>query len=164
MTRVNIQTLTKGVQLSVRAAVAAGLALVLARFLELEYPLYAFIAAVIVTDLSPSQTRRLGLRRVAATVVGAVCGAALSPVLPPEPWAIGLGVLAAMLVSNVLQVDEGAKVAGYICGIVMLAYGSEPWSYALYRLIETILGIVAALLISVVPKLIRVDETERQDP
>jgi uncharacterized membrane protein YgaE (UPF0421/DUF939 family) len=160
----NLQTLTKGAQLSVRAAVAASLALVLAQLLNLEYPIYAFIAAVIVTDLSPSQTRRLGLRRIVATVVGAACGAALSSVLPPAPWAIGLGVLAAMLLSNLLQVDEGAKVAGYICGIVLLAYGSEPWSYALYRLIETILGIIAALLISLVPKLIRVEEPGRNGP
>jgi uncharacterized membrane protein YgaE (UPF0421/DUF939 family) len=160
-TDANVQALTRGLQLAVRAAVAAGLSLVLAQFLELEYPLYAFIAAVIVTDLSPSQTRQLGLRRIVATVVGAVCGAALSPLLPPEPWSIGLGVLAAMLLSNLLHVDEGAKVAGYICGIVLLAYGSEPWSYAFYRLVETILGIVAALVVSLVPKLIRVEEPGR---
>jgi uncharacterized membrane protein YgaE (UPF0421/DUF939 family) len=142
--------------------VAAGLALVLARFLELQYPLYAFIAAVIVTDLSPSQTRQLGVRRIVATVVGAVCGAALSPLLPPGPLTIGLGVLAAMLLSNLLRADEGAKVAGYICGIVLLEHGPEPWSYAFYRLVETILGIVAAVLISLVPKLIRVDESGRE--
>src|SRR2546429_2580742 len=43
-------------QLSLRAAVAAGLALVAAQLLRLEHPLYAMISAVIVTDLVPSQT------------------------------------------------------------------------------------------------------------
>jgi uncharacterized membrane protein YgaE (UPF0421/DUF939 family) len=151
-------------QLSLRAAVGASLSLAIAYLLGLEYPLYAFIAAVIVTDLLPSQTRQLGLKRIVATVVGAVCGAVLSPLLPPDPWAIGLGVLAAMLLSNLLHADDGAKVAGYICGIVLLDHGAEPWSYAFYRFVETMLGIVVALSISMVPKLIRVDEPGRQGP
>lgn len=160
----NQQTWIKGMQLSLRAAVGASLSLAVAYLLGLEYPLYAFIAAVIVTDLLPSQTRQLGLKRIVATVVGAVCGAVLSPLLPPDPWAIGLGVLAAMLLSNLLLADDGAKVAGYICGIVLLDHGAEPWSYAFYRFIETMLGIIVAVSISMVPKLIRVDEPGRQDP
>ena len=95
----NQQTWIKGMQLSLRAAVGASRSLAVAYLFGLEYPLYAFIAAVIVTDLVPSQTRQLGLKRIVATVVGAVCGAVLGPLLPPDPWAIGLGVLAAMLLS-----------------------------------------------------------------
>lgn len=86
---------------------------------------------------------------------------ALSPLLPHDPWAIGLGVLTAMLLSNLLHADDGAKVAGYICGLILLAHETEPWSYAFYRLIETMLGIVVAGLISLAPKLIRVDESDR---
>ena len=160
----NQQTWIKGMQLSLRAAVGASLSLAVAYLFGLEYPLYAFIAAVIVTDLVPSQTRQLGLKRIVATVVGAVCGAVLGPLLPSDPWAIGLGVLAAMLLSNLLHADDGAKVAGYICGIVLLDHGAEPWSYAFYRLVETMLGIVVAVSISLVPKLIRVDEPGRQGP
>jgi uncharacterized membrane protein YgaE (UPF0421/DUF939 family) len=146
-----------GIQLALRAALAAGLSLALAQLLALRYPIYAMIAAVIVTDLSPLQTRQLGLRRLLATVVGAACGAALSTVLSPGPWAVGLGILVAMMISLLLHAQEAAKVAGYICGIVLLAYGEDSWSYALSRLFETALGIGVAWSISLVPKLIRID-------
>jgi uncharacterized membrane protein YgaE (UPF0421/DUF939 family) len=113
------------------------------------------LAAVIVTDLSQSQTRQLGLRRLAATLVGAVCGGLLTPLLPPGPWSVALAIFVAMVVCLVLGAPEVAKVAGYICGIVVLAYGSESWQYALFRLVETVLGIGVAWLISLVPKLLR---------
>jgi hypothetical protein len=67
---------TSGLQLAMRAGLAAGLSIAIAQFFKLEYPIYAFIAAVIVTDLSPAQSRRLGFIRIVATVVGALLGAA----------------------------------------------------------------------------------------
>ena len=142
---------------------AASVSLVVARALGLEFPLYSFLAAVIVTDLSPAQTRRLGGRRVGATVIGATCGAALSQVLPAGPWAAGLGVLVAMLACNLVHMQESAKVAGYISGIILLAYGAEPWSYAVVRLLETMLGVGVAWVISLVPKLIGLDEPGHRD-
>jgi uncharacterized membrane protein YgaE (UPF0421/DUF939 family) len=108
---------TSGIQLALTAAAAADLSIAIARFLKLEYPIYAFLAAVIVTDLTPSLSRQLGLRRLMATMVGATCGAALSPVFPPGPWAVALGIFLAMLVSQPLKAGYGAGVAGCICGI-----------------------------------------------
>jgi uncharacterized membrane protein YgaE (UPF0421/DUF939 family) len=151
---------TKGAQLSIRAAVGACISLALAPILGLEFPIYAFLAAVIVTDLSPAQTRRLGWRRMVATVVGATCGALLIHALPRGPLAIGFGVLIAMALCNLVRMQEGAKVAGYICGIVMLSYGANPWSYACYRLLETTLGVGVAWAISLVPKLLHVEDEE----
>jgi len=153
-----------GIQLALRAAVAAGLSLALAQLFRLEYPIYAMIAAVIVTDLSASQTRKLGLRRLVATVLGAACGAALGPLLLPGPWAVGLSILVAMVICILLRGQDVAKVVGYICGIVVLEHGANPWSYAFFRFIETVLGIGVAWLISLVPKLIRTDESGSQEP
>ena len=139
---------------------AASLSVSLAWLCRFEYPIYALIAAVIVTDPLPSQTRKLGVQRLAATVVGTACGATLRQVLQPSAWAIGFAILVAMLICHIVRVPDGAKVSGYICGIVMIAHGTHPWSYAFLRFTETGLGIGVAWLISFVPKLIRFDETD----
>jgi len=148
------------IQLSVRAAVSAGLAVGIAQFLELQYPIYALIAAVIVIDLSPVKTRQLALQRLIGTLLGATVGAALSYVLPAGPLAIMISILAAMLLTYVARVPAAAKLAGYVCGIVILSHGANPWSYALYRVVETFLGLAMAVLVSLVPKLMRVETAD----
>ncbi len=49
---------------------------------------------MIATDLSAAQSRKLGLRRIFATAIGGICGAALSQFLGPgsgaaDPWLYG---------------------------------------------------------------------------
>jgi uncharacterized membrane protein YgaE (UPF0421/DUF939 family) len=150
--------LTVGLQLSIRAAVSAGSAVAIAQLLQLQYPLYALVGAVIVTDLSPLQTRQLGLQRLAGTVLGAGIGAAVIHVLPPGPVTIGFSILSAMFLSYILRLRGAAKITGYVCGIVMLEHQGHQRSYALFRLIETVIGIGVALLVSFVPKLISLDK------
>jgi uncharacterized membrane protein YgaE (UPF0421/DUF939 family) len=152
------------VQLSFRAAAAAALSVGIAQALRLQFPIYAMISAVIVTDLSAAKTRRLGVPRFAGTVIGAGLGAALSLLLAPGPLGLALSIMAAMLVSHLLRLQEAVRLSGFVCGIVLLEHDSSPWSYALYRLIETVLGIVVAVLVSLVPKLIRTDEPDGAKP
>lgn len=156
----NQHSLTTEFQLAIRVAVAACVSLALAQLLHLQHPLYAMIAAIIVTDLNPSQSRQLGLRRLVATAVGALWGATLIQLLPSSTWTMALGVLVAVLSCYFLKASGAAKIAAFICGIVVLDHDNAPWSYALFRFIETALGIVVAWAISYVPKIIRVDDTE----
>ena len=149
--------------MAVRAAAGASIAFAVAEVLKLDHPIIAFTAAVIVTDLKPAQTRELGLRRVGATVVGAVTGTVLSPFLSPTAWAIGASVLLAILISHLLRAREGAKIAGYICALIVLDNSAAPWLTGLYRMIETALGVIVAWVISYVPKLIPVKESSEAD-
>lgn len=149
-----------GLQLALRVALAGVAAYALADLLRFKHPIYAFIAAVIVTDLSSDLSRRLGWTRLAATLVGALIGAALSQALGPGAFSLGVGVLAAMLACQVLNLSEGAKVAGYICGLILIDHRGEPWSYAVFRLLETALGVIVAWGISAVPRLIAPDKGE----
>ncbi|HEY6895242.1 MAG TPA: FUSC family protein, partial [Rhodanobacteraceae bacterium] len=113
-------TILSSIQLATRASIAAALALAVAERVDLDFPIYAMIAAVIVTDLSPARTRELAWPRLAGTVLGAATGAALSMLLPAGPLAVGVAILVTMLLSTALRFQNAARLAAYVCGIVIL--------------------------------------------
>jgi len=67
----------------------------------------------------------------------------------------GLGMMIAMFVSHLISLPATAKLAGYVCAIVLLDHGDTPWSYAFFRRVETALGIGTAIVVSFVPKLLQ---------
>jgi uncharacterized membrane protein YgaE (UPF0421/DUF939 family) len=147
--------MVSALQLSLRATVAATLALGLARLLHLQHPLYAVISAIIVTDLQPAETRRLALPRLVGTLIGGVFGAAINSAVPGSSWTVGPGIMVAMFVSHLIAPPATAKIVGYVCAIVLIDHGDAPWSYAFFRVIETALGIGTAIGVSIVPKLLQ---------
>ena len=153
----------KGLQLAVRAAAAGGISYAIAEFFRLDYPVFAFAAAVIATDLTPRQSQQLGVRRIVATMVGALCGALLGFVVSPSALALGLSVLVAMLVCHLLGARDGSRVAGYTSGIIVISQSLDPWMHATLRFVETVLGVAVAWLISYVPKLIRIEEPDGEN-
>jgi uncharacterized membrane protein YgaE (UPF0421/DUF939 family) len=97
-----------------------------------------------------------------ATLVGATCGAMLSGVMPSAGWSLAISIFLAMLICYLLGAQDGIRVAGYICGIVVIDHSAEPWVYAYHRLIETMLGVAVAWAVSHVPKLIRLEGPGQQ--
>ena len=63
-----------------------------------------------------------------------------------------------MFLSHLLHLEVAARVTGFVCGIVVLEFADQPWSHAMDRTLETVLGIGVAYLVSLVPKLIGVEE------
>src|SRR5438046_8954973 len=88
-------------QLSLRAASAAAFAIALAELLRLQFPIYAMISAVVVTDLQPSKTRELALPRLAGTVLGATIGAAICVVLRIIACEVVAGFMTGLCISHV---------------------------------------------------------------
>jgi uncharacterized membrane protein YgaE (UPF0421/DUF939 family) len=142
-------------QLALRAGTAASASLAVAQFLGLQYPLFSAIAAVIVTDLSPRQSRKLGVVRIGATLLGAWCGVGFALLFSPSALIGGVAVAAAMVICAISGLKDGARLAGYIAAIIAFEHSGSPWGYAYFRLIETMLGVAIAWTVSFVPKIIR---------
>jgi uncharacterized membrane protein YgaE (UPF0421/DUF939 family) len=155
-------SLAAGLQRPLRTGVAAALTVGAASALHVQQPAAALIATVLVMDASPDETRRLALSRLAGTVLGAVIGALLGQFLETGPVSIGLGVLASMSLTELLRLRKAARLAGYTCGIVLFHAGDAPWLYARGRLLETMLGVAMAVLVSSVPMLVKPQAPERQ--
>ncbi|WP_188579490.1 FUSC family protein [Azorhizobium oxalatiphilum] len=149
-----------GLQLALRVAISAAITLPIAKALHFEQPVYAFVAAVIVTDLSPKISRHLGLIRIAATLVGAAIGMALSLAFGAGLYTVGVGVFASMVMCQLLNVADGAKVAGYIAGLILFDHLGDAWTYAMDRILETLLGVFVAWGVSLVPKLVNYDRVD----
>lgn len=151
------------IQLALRAGIAAGVALAIAQLAKLDLPIYAAVAALIVTDLKPRQSTILGVHRIVATILGAGCGGALSMLLPAQPWAVGAGIAIAMLISDLVQGKDGVRVAGFTCAIIIATVGDAPWHFAFDRLVETLIGVVVAWAVSHIPKLIRLSPPKQAE-
>jgi len=147
--------LKQALQLSIRAALAAGISVAIAQRFEVAFPIATLISAVIVTDLEPPKTRHLALRRLLGSIVGALFGALIGPA---GPAGVAFGVAASMLLAQVVGLAPAAKLTGYVCGIVTLSSRGAPLSTAIQRLLETMVGIGVAVLVSYVPKRLRIEE------
>ena len=148
----------RGLQLATRSAVSATLAFSIAEALKLDYPIFALAAAMIATDLKPAETRERGFRRLVAIGIGGLLGALAVSMNLVGIWAVGPSILIAMLICHGVGAYKGARMAGYICAIiVLLDNGASPWHYAFFRTAETALGVLLAWGISYVPKLLRAE-------
>jgi uncharacterized membrane protein YgaE (UPF0421/DUF939 family) len=139
--------LEHGLQIGLRAALASLLSAWVALRLGMDYPIYAVIAAIVVTDPSPQVTRRTGLLRLVGNIIGAGLGGGLGSLLGHSPLVMAGGVLISILLCELIGLKDAAKITGYITGIVILFHGDSPWAYAWARFIETSIGLGFAILV-----------------
>jgi hypothetical protein len=83
--------------------------------------------------------------------------------LPPGAASVALAVMLSLFACFLLRVGGGAKISGIVAGLIVLEFSSDPWNFALARLIETLLGVVAAIVVSFVPMLIPVEAKQAEE-
>ncbi len=54
---------------------------------------------------------------------------------------LGISVLVPMMTCYLVGISAAAKLAGYVAAITVIDHGQGLWLYALYRCVETMLGV-----------------------
>lgn len=139
---------------NLKTALAVLVILVLAKLLEYPAPMYAGIAAITTMQDSIPNSISYGKMRIMATMIGGLMSIVILyatrhiPVESISIILIPLGIVLTILLCNIIHFKEASGLATVVFVIIMMQYTGEPYTYAIIRTIETIVGIVIAVVIN----------------
>jgi uncharacterized membrane protein YgaE (UPF0421/DUF939 family) len=135
---------------SARTALAAAIALLLARMLKLPEYYWAPISAIVVVQ-STITPRTLAWQRFVGTALGAVLGAAIATYFTPSALVYAVGIFLCGMVAWLLRVGGAYRFAAITISIILLINrGLPPWIAAWHRFLEVSLGIAVALVVTTI--------------
>ena len=137
---------------SARTATAAVVSLIVARLFRLPEAYWAPITTLVITQSSLGAALSVSCERFMGTVLGAAVGAIVGSSFGPNILIFGAGVFILGLLSAAANSNRNAfRFAGVTLAVVQLVprVGS-PWRIAFHRFAEVCIGLVVALILSVV--------------
>lgn len=141
--------------IGVRCALAALASVGVSNLLGLHYPIYALVAAILVTEYHGHETRKQSLTRFMGNALGIMAGGLLGTFLGGAPWVIGLAAAFMILFCYYFDFEAAAKLSAFVAALTVMDHSATPWLYGRDRIIETMIGIGFAVLASMlipVPK------------
>src|ERR1700752_2614408 len=135
-----------------RTAVTAVASLLVARMFGLPETYWAPVTTLVITQSSLGTTLAVSWQRFFGTGLGAIVGVIMASYLAPNALVFSISVFLLGLLCAVLQADRSAYRFGAVTlVIVMLVPRMEPaWRMAIQRSAEVSIGIVVALVMTVV--------------
>ncbi|BDZ39726.1 FUSC family protein [Microbacterium suwonense] len=112
-------------------------------------PVFAAIAALLVVQPSVNQSLSKALERSAGVILGVVIAVLLSLLLGAQSWVVLAAVVVAMLIAWGMRASTGTGNQVAISAVLVLALGSSNPDYALYRIIETLIGAAIGFVVNV---------------
>lgn len=135
---------------SVRTAVAAVAAMLIARLLKMPEYYWAPISTIVIVQ-STIPPRMLGWQRFVGTALGAVLGALMATFFRPSPWIYAAGIVVCGLLAWLLRVGGAYRFAAITLSIILLIPRARaPWITGWHRFLEVSLGIAVALVVTTV--------------
>ena len=137
---------------SARTSAAALASLIVARLFRLPEAYWAPITTLVITQSSLGAALSISGERFMGTVLGAAVGAIVATSFGPNMLVFGASVFILGLLSAAVKSNRNAfRFAGVTLAVVQLVprMGS-PWRIALHRFAEVCIGLVVALILSVV--------------
>jgi uncharacterized membrane protein YgaE (UPF0421/DUF939 family) len=115
----------------------------------MDSPFYASIAAVICMQSSVFDSFTAGKNRMKGTFIGAVIGFLLALISPGNIILSALGVMLIIYICNIFESQKSINIACVVFIAIMVNLGDQsPLSYSFFRLIETFIGIIVAVLVN----------------
>lgn len=130
-----------------KTAIAASLCWWLATKFGMHEGYWGAITAIIVLQSNFGSTIGASRDRLLGTLIGAVFGFTFS-LVDALPWTYILALLSAVVICGLLGLRSSSRLAGVTITLIMLVHAGSHWTLALDRVLQVVLGIVVALVVS----------------
>ena len=134
---------------AVKTAVAATFCWWLASRYGMRDGYWGAISAIIVLQSNFGSTISASRDRMLGTLIGAAFGFSFT-LFGTLPWNYVLAVTSAICVCALLGFRTSARLAAVTITIIMLVHTGSQWTLALDRVLQVLLGIVVALIVTVI--------------
>ena len=111
---------------------------------------WSVVALVVVLGTTMGQSVTSAVNRMAGSVVGCLTGAIVQVTMPWLwlPLRVVIAVLACMLICRLLRLTAGQRLGMALAGFFVFVPGDEEWQTVGWRLLATLIGIVVALIVT----------------
>jgi uncharacterized membrane protein YccC len=135
------------VLLAAKTAIAAGLAWVAALAADPHSrPYFAPLAVLLVVQPTVYDSLSRAFQRVAGVVVGVAAALAVSRVLGPSAWSIGIIIFAGLLVGWTARLGPQGVVQVPVSALLVFLVGQTTPGYAGERIVDTLIGAGVAVI------------------
>jgi uncharacterized membrane protein YgaE (UPF0421/DUF939 family) len=111
-------------------------------------PIFAAIAALLVVQPSLNQSVAKAVERTVGVVAGVVVASLLALAFGQATWVILVAIAAALLIAWLLKMTTGTSNQVAISALLVLGLGAATPSYAVDRVLETIIGAVIGFVVN----------------
>lgn len=137
---------------AVRTALAAVVSFLVARVFGLPEAYWAPITTLVITQSSLGTALPVSWNRLIGTALGALVGALVASYLPPTVLVYGVSIFMLGLFCAVVRSNRSAYRLGAVALtiVLLIPHADAAWRVAWHRFAEVAIGIVVALVLTVV--------------
>jgi uncharacterized membrane protein YccC len=110
------------------------------------YHYYALIAIVVSMQPTFGKGIKMGKQRVICTAIGAVLAWGMLHIFGNNLFTLGFGITLTIIICSYFGFTSGYTPALILFALVVLVHSSESDLYILYRFLETLLGVIIAVV------------------
>ncbi|MCF6465249.1 FUSC family protein [Clostridium sp. Cult2] len=134
---------------TIKTALAVSLTILISQLFNLRSPFFAGIAAIIAMQTSVSESFTTGKNRMYGTILGGIVALIFSYFALESVLSIGIGIIIIIYTCNLFGWKKSVQISNMVFLSIILNYeeGSRL-NYALYRTLDTLIGLVIGTLIN----------------
>lgn len=123
-----------------KTALAVTISVLVGNFLNMEYPFFIAMTAIISMDKTMSSSMKMGKNRILGTFIGALIGVLLSYIDRGNALLCGCGMIILIMVCNAFHLQGSITIGGIVMMAIMIHTDKTPIFYGFHRTLDTCIG------------------------